>query len=75
MEMTLGALSPTQGTVRIAKVEPNGTREVIASGLNFPTAMTQGPDGNSYVPNWGFGLPPGGGQGVKVEINQKGSSK
>lgn len=75
LEMSSGVLFPTPGTGRIVKVEPNGAREVVASGLNFPTAMTQGPDGNLYVSNWGFGLPPGGGQIVKVEINRKGSAK
>lgn len=32
--------------------------------------MTMGPDGNLYVSSWGFGMPPGGGQVVKVTLQQ-----
>jgi hypothetical protein len=37
-----------------------GTRDVIATGLFLPTAMTFGPDGALYVSNVGFGPPPVG---------------
>jgi hypothetical protein len=62
--------APTPGTGRILRISPNGrTREVIADGLFFPTAMTFGPDGNLYVSNIGFGPPPVGmGQVLKVEL-------
>jgi hypothetical protein len=36
------------------------TRDVIATGLFLPTAMTFGPDGALYVSNFGFGVPPDG---------------
>ncbi|MGI8952551.1 MAG: hypothetical protein ACR2FN_13320 [Chitinophagaceae bacterium] len=36
------------------------TEKQIASGLNFPTAMTFGPDGKLYVSNWGIGSPENG---------------
>ncbi|MBB1286742.1 ScyD/ScyE family protein [Flavisolibacter sp. BT320] len=70
LEMTSGAPFPTPGTGRIVKVEPNGSKEVIVSGLNLPTGMTMGPDGNLYVSNWGFGMPPGGGEIVKVTLSK-----
>ena len=50
---------PTPGTGRIVRVSQSGTKEVIASGLSLPTAMTFGPDGKIYVSNWGFGPPLG----------------
>ena len=43
-----------------------GVVEIIASGLDLPTAMTFGPDGNLYVSNWGFGPPIG--QVLKIEL-------
>ncbi|CAN5682602.1 hypothetical protein BH10BAC3_BH10BAC3_29850 [soil metagenome] len=58
---------PTPGEGRIRKINPNGTVEEVASGLNFPTAMAMGPDGNLYVSGWGFGPPLG--QIVKVTLN------
>jgi hypothetical protein len=70
LEMTSGAMFPTPGTGRIVRVDPNGSKEVIISGLSFPTGMTQGPDGNLYVSNWGFGKGPGGGEIVKVDLHQ-----
>jgi hypothetical protein len=70
LEMTYGAPFPTPGHGRIVKVEPNGEKQVIADGLNLPTGMTMGPDGNLYVSNWGFGKPPGGGEIVKVTVSQ-----
>jgi hypothetical protein len=51
------------------KVAPNGTKQVVVEGLNFPTGMTMGADGNLYVSNWGFGQGPGGGEIVKVVLD------
>ncbi len=48
--------------------DPSGHQEVIVSDLFFPTGMTLGPDGNLYVSNMGFGLPPGQGEIVKIEL-------
>ena len=49
------------------------TREVIASGLNLPTAMTFGPDGALYVSVWGFGPPPslpnGPGEVLRIRVD------
>ena len=69
LEMTAGAPFPTPGLGRIIKVDPNGDKEVVISGLALPTGMTMGPDGNLYVSNWGFGKPPGGGEIVKVNLH------
>jgi hypothetical protein len=68
LENTVGELFPTPGTGRIVAISPSGQQSTLVSGLNFPTGMTMGPDGNLYVSNWGFGLPPGGGQVVKVTL-------
>jgi hypothetical protein len=61
---------PTPGTGRIVRVNPDGHgRVVIAEGLFLPTAMTMGPDGNLYVSNIGFGVPPNGmGEILKIEL-------
>lgn len=56
------------GTGRIVRVDVYGDQEVIATGLNFPTAMTFGRDGGLYVSNNGFGAPPGAGQIVRVVV-------
>jgi hypothetical protein len=57
---------------RVLRVSHSGKRdkiEVIATGLQHPTAMTFGPDGNIYVSNYGYGFPPGTGQVVRVAVN------
>jgi hypothetical protein len=71
LEMTAGSTSgfPEPGKSRVVRVNPNGTHEVIATGLSFATGMTMGPDGNLYVSNWGFGRPPGGGEIWKITLN------
>ncbi len=51
---------PTPGTGDIIRIDPSGSRQVIISGLNFPTAMTFGLDNKLYVSNWGYGPPPVG---------------
>ena len=61
---------PTPGFGQIIRVNPNGSKEVIATGLSLPTGMTMGPDGNLYVSNFGFGPgATGGGQVLKVTLN------
>ena len=69
LENTTGNPFPTPGTGRIVRVNRSGSRDVIAAGLSLPTAMTFGPDGDIYVSNFGFGLPPAGlGQILRVEM-------
>ena len=60
---------PTPGTGNIVRITANGGKQIIASGLFLPTAMTFGPDGALYVSNIGFGPPPDGlGQILKVDV-------
>ena len=69
LEMTAGAPFPTPGMGRILRIDPNGQRSVIATGLSLPTGMTMGPDGNLYVSNVGFSPAAiGGGQVLQVAI-------
>jgi hypothetical protein len=68
LEMTAGAPFPNPGLGRIVAISPSGVKSVILTGLNFPTGMTMGADGNLYVSSWGFGMPPGGGQITKVTL-------
>ncbi len=69
METTTGNDFPTPGTGRIVRVNKNGSKDVIATGLSNATGMTYGPDDNLYVSNWGFGAAAGGGQVLKVTLN------
>jgi hypothetical protein len=64
-----GFPSPAQlGSGMIVRIDRFGVVETIATGLSFPSAMTFGPDGNLYVSNQAFALPPGNGQIVRVEL-------
>ncbi|OQP42986.1 hypothetical protein A4H97_12620 [Niastella yeongjuensis] len=70
LENTTGNANPTPGTGRIIRIDPSGDRRTLVSGLNLPTAITYGPDGNLYVSNWGFGAPAiGGGEILKIKID------
>ena len=69
LENTTGNPFPTPFTGDIIRLNKNGTRDVIATGLFLPTAMTFGPDGKLYVSNVGFGPPPNGlGQILKIDV-------
>ena len=56
---------PSPGSGRVVRVMPGGARDVVASGLSFPTALRMGPDGALYVSNFGYG-PPGMGQILRI---------
>lgn len=58
---------PAPMTGRVVRVNNDDSRDVIVDGLNFPTAMTFGPDGALYISNVGFGPP--NGEILKVEFN------
>jgi hypothetical protein len=64
------APAPTvANTGMVVRLNDRGTWDIVASGLNFPTAMTFGPDGALYVSNNGFGVPvPGAGQIVRIAV-------
>jgi hypothetical protein len=69
LENTTGNPFPTPGTGNIIRIDPSGNRRTLVSGLNLPTALEYGPDGNLYVSNWGFGPTAiGGGQILKIKI-------
>lgn len=71
LENTVGAAFPTPGYGRIVRLEPNGSKTIIATGLDLPTGMTMGPDGKLYVSNWGLGpTAVGGGQVLQVTVNE-----
>ena len=59
---------PAPATGDVVKIN-GGPQTTIAFGLNFPTAMTLGPDGNLYVSVNGYGNPPGTGQILKITIH------
>ncbi|MDP4176085.1 MAG: ScyD/ScyE family protein [Bacteroidota bacterium] len=64
-------LFPNSG--RIKKIDRTNTSNIkeIVSGLNFPTSMRLGPDGNLYVSVSGFNSAPGEGQVLRVKIWQQ----
>lgn len=66
LELSGGAF-PSPNSGRVTRVKPNGEEEVVVDGLNFPTGITYGPDGNLYVSNNGIGLP-GTGQIVRIDL-------
>lgn len=69
LENTTGNPFPTPGTGKVLRIDGKHKYTEIATGLNLPTAMTFGPDGNLYVSNWGFGPPPvGKGEVVKITL-------
>jgi len=69
LENTTGNPFPTPGTGKVLRIDGKHQYTEIATGLNLPTAMTFGPDGNLYVSNWGFGPPPVGmGEVVKITL-------
>ena len=69
LEMSNAPGFPAPGAGDIVRINTDGSRQTIASGLDLPTAMTIGPDGNLYVSDKGFGFPPGQGEIVKVTLS------
>lgn len=55
-------------TGTVVRLDNTGNWQTVVTGLNFPTAMTFGPDGNLYISNKGFGFAPTAGEIVKVTL-------
>jgi len=58
----------TVNSGKVVRLNESGGWDTIASGLNFPTAMTFGPDSKLYVSNRGFGCPAGAGQVMRIDV-------
>ena len=56
------------GTGRVVRVEADGTLIPIATGLDFPSAMTIGPRDDLYVSVCGYGCGAGAGAVVRIEL-------
>jgi sugar lactone lactonase YvrE len=71
LQNTTGNPFPTPGTGNIIRISHSGKREIVATGLSLPTAMTFGPDGKLYVSNWGFSpVALGGGQILQINVKK-----
>jgi hypothetical protein len=55
-------------TGTVVRLDSSGNWQTVVTGLNFPTAMTFGPDGNLYISNKGFGFGATAGEVVKVTL-------
>jgi sugar lactone lactonase YvrE len=60
-----GARAPLNG--QVMRIRPDGLREVLASGISFPSSLAIGPDGNLYVTTDGHSE--GSGQGVLLRFD------
>ena len=58
---------PSPGSGDVVRVKRDGTRDIVAAGLSFPTTVRLGPDGALYVSNFGFG-PPHSGQILRFTL-------
>jgi hypothetical protein len=70
LEMSDFTGGPAPFTGKIIKIAPSGKRSVVADSLFFPTGMTMGPDGALYVSNKGFGMPPGAGEILRIQLGK-----
>ena len=70
LEMSAVTGGPAPFTGRVVKVFPSGKQDIVADSLFFPTGMTMGPDDALYVSNKGFGLPPGAGEILRIQLNK-----
>ena len=66
LEMSTTAGGPTPGTGAIVRIRHGAAAETIASGFDFPTGMTVGPDGAFYISERGFGFGAGEGRVLRI---------
>jgi len=57
------------GTGQVVRVNHDGSKTTIATGLTFPTGMAFGPDGRLYVSNNGYAFPHGKGEIVVIDTS------
>jgi len=67
LENTTTAGFPQPGEGDIVRIS-GGSKKVLVSGLDLPTAMTFGPDGALYVSDRGYGFPPGAGRILRIRL-------
>ena len=54
------------GTGKVTRVNTDGSKETVVSGLTFPASMRFGPDGALYISNKSYGVPAGSGEIIRV---------
>ncbi len=69
LEMSNAPGMPTPGKGDIVTIDLFGRKDTIVTGLDLPTAMTFGPDGDLYVSNKGFGFPAGSGEILRISLS------
>jgi hypothetical protein len=69
LETNAAAGFPGPGNGQVVMIKGNH-RATVASGLNVPTGIAVGPDGNLFVSVNGYGAPPGAGMVVKIAVPQ-----
>jgi len=56
------------GTGRVTRYNLDGSKDVIATGLTFPTSLRFGPDGALYVSNKGYNQGLGAGEILRIAV-------
>jgi len=68
LETSRAGQFPQPSSGRVVRLSHSGRWETIVAALNFPTAMTFGPDGALYISTNGYNLAAGRGRIVRVAI-------
>jgi hypothetical protein len=68
LESFTGSPTPSPKTGKVVRRTSTGWKTVV-SGLNFPTAMTFGPDGLLYISDCGYACPPGAGTILRAAVS------
>jgi hypothetical protein len=76
LEMSNGETEiPALGTGRIVRLNNDGLRDVMATGLSSPAGIAFGPDGALYASQYSYDLEPGRahsgkGQIVRIDVSE-----